>query len=210
MKIICFSDTHGQHRRMPEIPECDVLIFAGDIMSGGHDMSELISFNAWLGKKKAAHRIVIAGNHDFLFERYPDQSRAMLSNATYLENSGVTIDGLNFWGSPYTPSFYNWAFMADRGEAIQKHWDLIPDNTDVLITHGPPFGILDTTWLHSPEHLGCVNLLEAVVRVKPKLHVFGHIHGGHGKVESDAGIFCNASMLNEAYDMVYPVTTITL
>jgi Icc-related predicted phosphoesterase len=199
VKLVLISDTHGKHRHF-ETPQGDVLIHAGDIMSSGWDSSEIRDFNAWLGDQPQTHKIVIAGNHDWLFEKHRS-TRNLLTNAIYLEDSGVEIDGVEFWGSPVQPEFMNWAFNRKRGEDIKKHWDLIPEGTDVLITHGPPAGFRDWTKVGN-ESLGCRNLRETVARIQPKLNVFGHIHGGYGEDHDGRTHFVNASLLNEAYKPV--------
>ena len=112
----------------------------------------------------------------------------------YLDDSGCEIEGIRFWGSPITPEFCNWAFMREPRD-IGRHWDAIPDDTDVLITHGPPHGILD----QCPDSVGCEQLLEAVKRVGPKVHAFGHIHEGHGILEKDGTTFVNASIMDGRY-----------
>ena len=130
-------------------------------------------------------------------------------------DSGTKFDGLKIWGSPYTPTFSNWHFMADRGADIKKHWDLIPEDVDILVTHGPPYGILDeidevTKWGTKKFNVGCEELSKALVRVRPKLHVFGHIHEGYGMYRPNLGfvdcpgypIFVNASHVNERYQPV--------
>lgn len=194
--LVLISDTHGKHRESA-IPFGDILIHAGDIMTSGWDSSEIRDFNSWLGKQPHKHKIVIAGNHDWLFEKHRS-TRNMITNATYLENSGVEIEGIKFWGSPAQPEFCNWAFNYKRGEEIDKIWQQIPDDTDVLITHGPPAGYRD--WVKpGHESLGCRNLLSRVKKVKPKLHVFGHIHGGYGEDHDGVTHFVNASLLNEDY-----------
>jgi Icc-related predicted phosphoesterase len=165
-------------------------------------MMEISDFNDWLGSLPHKHKVVVAGNHDILFETQHG-SRALLTNATYLENSGAVIEGLKFWGSPVQPEFNDWAFNVKRGQDIKKYWDMIPDDTDVLITHGPPWGLLDQIRPgREVEHLGCGELLKAVRRIKPKLHVFGHIHGGYGTFKEGPTQFVNASLLNEAYKPV--------
>lgn len=202
MRLVLISDTHGMHRRFT-IPEGDVLIHSGDFMCNGNSAADVLDFNAWLGTLPHPRIIVVAGNHDRMFEEDRRLARSFLTNATYLENSGVEIDGVKFWGSPVQPEFCNWAFNVKRGPNIRKYWDMIPDDTDVLITHGPPWGLLDQI---NPgrevEHLGCGELLKAVRRVKPKLHVFGHIHGGYGSFKEGPTQFVNASLLNEAYKPV--------
>ena len=196
MKIVCISDTHSLHNRM-EIPDGDLLIHAGDVSSRG-GMSEIADFNEWLGKLPHLHKVIIAGNHDFGFERYPKESKALITNAKYLNDSGIAIKGLKIWGSPIQPWFYDWAFNRKRGKEIRKHWNMIPTDTDILITHGPPFGILDDT--ERGEKVGCADLMDIIqTRVKPRLHVFGHIHEAYGQQQVDDTLFVNASMVNLAY-----------
>ncbi len=203
MRIIAISDTHGLHNRIENLPEGDFLIHAGDFMNSGYDPQDILSFNRWLGEQPFQHRIVCAGNHDRHFQNAPEQARAMLTNAVYLENSGTTISGVTFWGSPYTPEFLNWAFMYRRGLGAKLYWDQIPMNLDVLITHGPPFGILDQV-APGGDHLGCEELLRAVEEKKPKVHIFGHIHGGAGNLDLGATRFVNAAYLNERYQPLTP------
>jgi Icc-related predicted phosphoesterase len=208
MRIVAISDTHGLHEKVKNLPEGDVLVHAGDFMNAGVHLREIISFNHWLGEQKQfKHRVVCAGNHDKYFEAEPGTARNLLENATYLENSGITLDGVRFWASPYTPEFYDWAFMYSRGTAAAKYWKQIPDRLDVLITHGPPLGILDQV-APGAEHLGCSELLDAIQIKKPKVHLFGHIHGGAGTVEKDGVRFVNAAFLNEAYKAELPAGSI--
>lgn len=150
----------------------------------------------WLNKQSFKHKIVVAGNHDTLFEYDPYTARALLKNCTYLEDSGVTINGIHFYGFPWQPEFMNWAFNLPRGKQLQTKWELIPNNTDVLITHCPPYGILDFA-NYSNAHVGDRDLLTRVKEVKPKLHIFGHIHEGFGKVEQNGTVFINASFCDE-------------
>lgn len=204
MKIVCVSDTHGSHHKM-DIPEGDILIHAGDFSSRGKP-KEIIHFNNWLGRLPHRHKVVIAGNHDFLFEEQPEQAKALLSNAIYLEDNGIKIEGIKLWGSPITPWFFDWAFNRHRGKDIQRYWDLIPEETDILITHGPPFGILDQTIYG--QQVGCEELLKAVLRVKPRIHLFGHIHEGYGSRESEDTYFVNASMMDVHYQPIHQAVII--
>jgi hypothetical protein len=203
MRIIAISDTHGLHDRMAQVPDGDVLIHAGDFMNSGRDAREIRSFDDWLGGVQIKHRIVCAGNHDMLFERLPDIARSNLRNAVYLENSGITIDNVSFWASPFTPEFLNWSFMYPRGDAARQYWDQIPSGLDVLITHGPPHGILDQV-TPGTEHLGCEVLYRAVEEKRPRVHIFGHIHGGAGLLENGITRFVNAAYLNERYRPLKP------
>ena len=199
LRVVCISDTHESHRKI-RVPDGDLLLFAGDMSFLGEAIA-IREFNAWLGTLHHPNKVVIAGNHDWMFERDATRAEAMITNATYLNDSGCVIEGLKIWGSPIQPEFCDWAFNRRRGTQIDRHWRMIPDNTDILITHGPPYGILDTS-REGSQHLGCEDLLRAVERVKPKLHVFGHIHGGAGIYKQDCSggpIFVNAAVLNEAY-----------
>lgn len=208
LKIVCVSDTHGKHAGV-RAPDGDILIHAGDFMTYGNRAEEIARFNDWLVKQPHRHKIVIAGNHDLLFESHPNFARSFLTAAVYLENSGVEIEGLRVWGSPVQPRFLDWAFNVDRGPAICEYWDRIPADTDILITHGPPFGTLDTV-NPSGEPLGCEELTKVVERIRPKLHVFGHIHGGSGTSSLHGTRFVNASVLDEQYRIAFEPRAITL
>ena len=203
MKLCLISDTHEMHEQVT-IPECDVLVHAGDLTGRGSPARTQMALE-WLDKQPAKHVICIAGNHDFFFQDYPQAARDLVANTRviYLENSGVELEGLRFWGSPYTPKFFDWAFMYDRADG-EKMWSEIPEGTDVLITHGPPSGILDRACPQMESaHLGCYDLRKSVQRVKPKIHVFGHIHGGSGKHEGIDTTFYNTSVVDEAYKVVH-------
>lgn len=193
MRIVCLSDTHERHRRV-EVPDGDVLVHAGDITMLG-DPAVLRDFDEWLGLLPHGRKIVIAGNH----EMYWSEAKAsLLTNAIYLQDSGCEIGGLKFWGSPYTPQFFDWAFMLPRGKSLYEHWLTIPHDTDVLITHGPPQGLLDSV-TPDGEHCGDYDLGVVVEAIAPKLHVFGHIHGGYGQRKWGETIYVNASCVDEAY-----------
>lgn len=206
-KIITISDTHNRLGQM-NIPDGDILLHAGDsTMQGTED--ELIKFNQDLGRLPHKHKIVIAGNHDWGFQKDPAISRALITNATYLEDSFIIVDGLKIYGSPWQPWFYDWAFNLHRGFEIKQKWALIPDDIDVLITHGPPHGILDSV---GPNHynpvktnVGCEELFKTInSRLKNlKLHVFGHIHPQHGFVKQDGVTFINAASLNDRYQVAH-------
>jgi Icc-related predicted phosphoesterase len=222
MKITCISDCHGQ---LPEtVPEGDILIVAGDLCpandhSNGNQRWWLKNrFNLWLDTLPfdKEHVVCIAGNHDWIFDRAPHMVPDL--DCHYLQDSGVTIDGLKFYGYPHTPEFCSWAFNC-RPKELEVASGKIPDDTDVLVTHGPPYGILDTVsenvWaMHEEEdkHLGDKNLRERVDNMPDlKLHVFGHIHSGHGIVGPTSKCkttFVNAAHLNERYDPDYDITVV--
>lgn len=163
---------------------------------------EVEDFLKWFVNLNFIHKILIAGNHDFFFERAPqDEIDSIIpAGVTYLNDSAVTINNITIWGSPITPWFFNWAFNRHRGEAIAKHWALIPPQTDIVITHGPVANILDTTT--SGHNAGCADLLQKINEIKPKVHICGHIHEAYGVVEKQGTTFINASVLNEKYQLV--------
>jgi Icc-related predicted phosphoesterase len=189
MRIVCVSDTHARHH-LTIVPEGDVLVFCGDLTRRG-SLEDIEKFNHWLGTLPHPHKVMICGNHDFAFQTTPTEARARITNAIYLEDSGCEIEGLTFYGSPWQPWFGGWAFNLPRGEELAKVWAKIPPAVDVLITHGPPEGILDRN--HGDDLCGCRDLLNRVLDVKPRLHVFGHIHEAAGRSDIDGIIFVNAS-----------------
>lgn len=196
MRLICVSDTHLRHGFT--VPDGDVFIHAGDGTQRG-EPREVEAWFAWLAALPHARKVIIAGNHDFLFEQVPEMIPGLLpEGVTYLQDSGVEIEGVKFWGSPWQPWFFDWAFNLERGPAIAKMWARIPSDTQVLITHGPPKGILDQ--VPTGEHAGCVDLRERIKQLPDlKLHIFGHIHHSYGKREEDGVTFLNASTCDEQY-----------
>jgi Icc-related predicted phosphoesterase len=198
VKIVCLSDTHGLHRRIKDIPLADMIIHAGDISNIGAE-HQVIDFLNWFSILPHQHKIFIAGNHDFFFENELQKyiKKIIPDNIIYLNDSGCIIDGINIYGSPITPRFMDWAFNRDRGKDIQQHWKFIPSNTDILITHGPPFGKLDTNAKN--YRTGCEDLLKVVEEIKPKYHIFGHIHEAYGMIYNEHTSFINSSILDEHY-----------
>ncbi len=197
MRIVALADTHNLHRGL-SIPDGDILIHAGDITAGG-TLRELADFAAYFDSLPHRHKIIVAGNHDFCFEQNREKSVLKFKNCIYLQDQSITIEGVKFYGSPWQPWFLDWAFNLDRGPEMREKWDLIPPDTDVLITHGPPFGVRDKAY---GEHLGCQDLLEALERVRPSVHIFGHIHEGAGITSNKNIIFINASSCNGNYELV--------
>ena len=209
MKIVALSDTHNQHHVVSNwgwLPPADVLIHSGDISLRGTE-GEVKEFFEWFfALEHYKHKIFIAGNHDFFFERFPEKVKNTVfpENVHYLQDSGIEIDGIHFWGSPIQPWFHNWAFNRDRGADIRKHWDLIPANTNVLITHGPPYKILDEVMYasrHNPEmNVGCQDLTNKIAQLTDlKAVIFGHIHEGYGAVEQNGVKYFNASFIDIKY-----------
>jgi Icc-related predicted phosphoesterase len=200
MKFVVISDTHGQHSLL-NLPKADGIIHAGDVSKSGSE-DQVKNFLNWFSALDYEHKIFIAGNHEFYFER---ASREIIesiipSNIHYLNDSGCTINGVKFWGSPISPWFFDWAFNRHRGAEIKAHWDLIPSDIDVLITHGPVYGILDQTF--RGETVGCRDLLNKVNEIQPKFHICGHIHEAYGQATIGETHYINASLLNLNYEIV--------
>jgi Icc-related predicted phosphoesterase len=205
MKVICISDTHSKHRELNEDlkeikcnPDETIIIHAGDCTNVGKDY-ELLNFLDWFGGLPYKHKIFIAGNHDFYFENNNDIPQKYKDNGIiYLMDQMVEVEGLKIYGSPWQPRFYDWAFNVNRGEEIAKKWAGIPEGLDILVTHGPAFGILDDTV--NGMRVGCEELYKKIFEVKPKYHICGHIHYGYGMRELDGVTFINASSLGESYN----------
>jgi predicted phosphohydrolase len=207
IRIVAISDTHSRHHGLA-VPDGDILIHAGDATMAGK-MTEIIEFNAWLGTLPHRVKLLCAGNHDWLFEKEPGLARVLLTNACYVEDCLVTALGLRIYASPWQPRFFDWAFNLDRGEPLRAKWDVIPHNLDILITHGPPSGILDVSGL-TGEHTGCEELRRAVERVRPRVHIFGHIHHSYGVMVYDGIKFVNASICDEGYRPIHDPVVIDL
>ncbi len=189
MRIVAVADTHLFHDELV-VPDGDVFVHAGDMCQSG-DLDELRHALDWIRSLPHRTKVIIAGNHDFAFAEHPREARALADGFVYLQDSGTTIDGVSFWGSPWQPEFNDWAFNLPRGPALADKWALIPDQVDVLVTHGPPFGIGD----HGPVagRLGCEDLLARVKVVRPKLHMFGHIHQDGGVWRHGETLFANVT-----------------
>jgi len=194
IRLVCIGDTHSLHWHMT-VPEGDILIHAGDLTNVG-DIRDVYDFNDFLGELPHPYKIVIAGNHDFCFESDSQRCRKILTNAVYLQDEAVTLHGITFYGSPWQPEFQEWSFNLPRGKALKEKWDMIPNDTDVLITHGPPADTLDSVRGDNLP-LGCVDLKEAVERVRPSLHVFGHIHSAYGIRRRWNTTYVNCSLVGD-------------
>jgi predicted phosphohydrolase len=198
-KFVCISDTHGFHGAIDSwLPEADCIIHSGDISSRGKEY-EIVTFLSWYSQLPYKHKILIAGNHDWFMEKDPELLKMIMPpNITYLNDSMTIIDGIKIWGSPVQPWFHDWAFNRHRGADIRKHWDLIPEGTDIVVTHGPCYGCGDEE-NRNFQNVGCHDLWEKVNIIKPKVCVAGHIHEGYGVTEKSGIKFINASILNEHY-----------
>ncbi len=198
MKIVCISDTHEKHQQI-KLPRGDILIHAGDFTWTGRHQPTL-DFLDWMETQSFKHKILVSGNHDFYFEHGKNLKQLEGRAIHYLMNSEMMIDArIKVWGSPFTPEFMDWAFMGTP-QKLEALWAEIPEHLDILITHGPPFGVLDRTV--DGMNAGCPHLSKTVQRKKPKIHLFGHIHEGYGMREKDGTIFVNAALCNENYDLV--------
>lgn len=220
MKIVCISDTHTKTEGL-KLPLGDVLIHAGDFTKTGLPQ-EIVDFNEFLKQQPHKYKILIAGNHDLTFDilNYPTilrrkaeknkpnfqlkehislkkfDPKELITEAIYLEDSGVEINGVKFYGSPWSPEQSLTAFKLKRGSELREKWKKIPEKIDVLITHTPPYGILDLT--KTKKNAGCQDLREEVFqRIKPKIHIFGHIHDSHGCEEQNGIVFANAAIWNK-------------
>ncbi len=199
-KLVICSDTHELHSHL-SWPEGDILVHAGDFtMIGRPDKIE--EFGNWLRDSAFSAIVIIAGNHDILFQKKPEKAKKLLSKHDkihYLEDTGCRIDGISFYGTPWQPEFGDeWAFTLNEEAELRKKWQNIPTNVQILISHGPPAGILDFTV--DGKHAGSTSLLaEIIQRIKPQLHIFGHIHEGHGICSTTETTFVNASICNPNY-----------
>ncbi|WP_300435825.1 metallophosphatase domain-containing protein [Christiangramia sp.] len=205
MRLICLADTHNFHHDIA-IPTGDILIHAGDCTDGG-TRNETEDFLRWFSGQPHKYKILVPGNHDFYFEKAA-YLKKIPDNIHLLIDKGLTIEGLEFWGSPMTPGSGNWAFNRERGMPIRNHWNLIPKKTDFLITHTPPYGILDE--ISSGVKLGCEELKQILNTIKPKYHLFGHIHYAAGSIKRSSTRFFNLSILDERQRLMHSPRIIDL
>jgi Icc-related predicted phosphoesterase len=191
MRLVILSDTQGHHLELKTMPAGDILIHAGDLTNDGSHI-EIQWFSRWMQEQPYRKKIVIAGNHDLAFQNDPYTSQAMLKKCVYLEHECKRTLGLKVFGSPWTSAFCQWAFMTNTDQEREALWSQIPSNLDILITHGPPYGILDKD-VHK-THLGDRVLRKHVLRARPKLHIFGHIHENYGFHTENGITFINAAL----------------
>ncbi len=221
MKIAFFSDTHTLHKEWylslssetkNDFNSAELLIFTGDYSDVG-SYKDTEAFLSWFNKRPNKHKIMIAGNHDFFFDTAPskrimfprtqfeiDEMLSRFDSIHYLENNSVIIEGLKIWGSPISKWFYDWAFNRYEGSEIQQYWNMIPEDIDILLTHGPAYGIQDAVKVGEP--LGEKDLLNAIQRVQPKIFACGHIHEGYGKQLVGETLHINSSSLDGQYGPV--------
>lgn len=197
MKILHISDTHGRHGRLTRLPDADILVHSGDFTSAGSE-DEALDFLEWFCDLQYPHKIFICGNHDGCL--YGAGIEGLDGNVHYLCNSGVEIEGVRFYGVPM--------FMEDCVTARQsRNISRIPGDTDVLITHDPPYGILD---FDDNIHYGSDELLKRISEIKPRYHLFGHIHAGNGQVTLGATTYVNSAIVSENYQSIQSVHTVLI
>jgi Icc-related predicted phosphoesterase len=217
MKITFISDTHNKHNQVTSsLPGGDLLIHAGDISSMGHK-HEIQQFCKWFNSlENYTVKVFIAGNHDFGFQTEPKMAKEIVGSykwINYLQDNflGYGVDTENYvkiYGSPWQPEFNGWAFNLPKdGWELEQAWEEIPDDTDILVTHGPAFGYLDTI-MGQYDNLGCELLTKRIKTIKPKIHVCGHIHSGYGYVFDGDTHFINASVLDEQYQYTQKPLTV--
>lgn len=206
IKIVAISDTHSNHEKI-EIPECDILIHSGDFVNS-HTMpqsqaeSATKEFSDWISSlKQAKRKIIVPGNHDFFCQRNEDTVKGWLDpSVDMLVDQLVEVNGWKIWGTPWQPNFYNWAYNVKNNQDMKDKLNIIPSGIDILVTHHPPYGILDkSSWGNT---CGCPFTLDWIKNNNDlKLHVFGHIHPGYGSESISGTIFCNASIVNHKYEV---------
>jgi Icc-related predicted phosphoesterase len=190
MRVVAVADTHGHERALGPLPEGDLFVHAGDLLRDG-SVDELLAVAAWLHDLPFLTKIVVAGNSDWCFLRDPEAARRVLgSDVIYLQDQSATIEGLTVWGSPWQPEYRAGAFNLPRGKPLAEKWGMVPLETAVLITHGPPRGFGDQT---PAGRIGCDDLLSTIRRVRPALHLFGHAHGDGGVWYDDGLCLANVT-----------------
>ena len=206
MKLVAVSDLHGT---LPEIPSCDLLLIGGDICPVTNHKVEFQGqwldtiFREWLRRQPARKIVCVAGNHDFVFEQLPELVPRDLP-WTYLQDSATEWEGLRIYGTPWQPWFYDWAFNLYEPQ-LKVKWDLIPPGTDILVLHGPPYGYGDgVAERGGMRRTGSPSLLRRIEEVAPKLAIFGHIHEGRGDWQFGTTRLANVTILDAAYNHVYP------
>jgi len=234
IRIIAISDSHNRHKSIKDFRDIndlgeekkplsgDIIIHAGDATGRGEQW-EIEAFLEWYSKLDFKYKIFVPGNHDFGFEKNPELYKTMCSDLgiVLLIHESIEIEGIKIFGSPWTPFFHDWAFNGARTLAesylhykplMKDLWKDIPLDTDILITHGPPYEILDEVLFpsgaSSGRFVGCVDLKERIQLVKPSLHFFGHIHCQYGQKHIDGVSYYNVSICDEMYQASNPITII--
>lgn len=219
MKIVAISDIHSHHRKL-KLPDADMIIVAGDVSFKG-EPEVVEDYIAWLKELPYAHKVNILGNHEMGYDKEPPRPKKIKAlqlmqdaGIHYLENSEVVIDGLKIYGSPVQPWFHNWAWNMQRGEEIAKVWSKIPDDVNILITHGPPYGKLDRVerWTGEVSYEGCKDLKERIQKLTQlKCCIFGHLHLQGGSMLEVEGVkYMNVAVCDEQYRPINKIMEIEL
>lgn len=197
LDIVCISDTHSLHREC-EVPSGDILIHAGDFTMFSNSAAAILDFNDWIGELPHTIKLVVPGNHEFFLAS--DLSRRnLIPNAQLLINESVEAMGLKVWGSPIT-TLFGGAFGISAETEHSKVYAKIPRDVDIIVTHGPPYEVLDCA-PGETAHYGCRSLMKAIQDRKPKIHVFGHNHSGHGTFATEDTLFINAALMGPLGDL---------
>ena len=205
MRLVIVSDTHELHEGL-RLPSGDVLIHCGDAELGfGPTAGDVERLDRWFARQDFGLILAVGGNHDFALEVCASRSPSPFRSATYLQDSAVDYRGATFYGAPWVPELASWAFYQPPN-VLRERWQLIPDATNVLITHTPPFGVLDRN--RSGKSCGCPSLRERVRDVRPHVHCFGHIHASAGQTEIDGTNFVNATVVDSSYRLARPPTVL--
>jgi Icc-related predicted phosphoesterase len=227
VKLVCISDLHGH---LIDIPPCDILLLSGDITpTCDHSVSfqqQWLTYNFidWRRRQPAKHFIYCAGNHDFYYEQAKYKSsrhEEMIADPTwmcYLQDDWIECCGLKIWGSPWQKPFFNWAFNMQEEDMVKK-WAAMPDDIDIIISHGPPYGYGDYvphtytnngTMLPQGEHTGSPSLLKRIDEVQPAVVCWGHIHSQYGQWTRGSTKLINASIVDESYRPVHKPIEVNL
>lgn len=214
MRIVAISDVHNSWGALT-IPECDLLISAGDYSMHGHPAT-VRSYHEWLNEQPAKYIISGQGNHEEWVEKNFLEAKELAREACprvfFVEEEKIVIEDINIWYSAITPWFHDWAYNRRAGPEIEEHWKKIPEDTNILVTHGPPYGILDIVYYPDgvvpKERVGCWTLGAYVKRIKPDLHIFGHIHGSHGEKHEEGTSYYNVAVCDEMYAPTNGITCI--
>lgn len=181
IRIWHISDTHMNHQLLSVVSDVDVVVHSGDATNNRDPFRnefEMRTFLEWFGSLPIKNKVFVPGNHDTSLEKgLVTRSHVESLGIQLLLSEEATVMGRRFWGSPVTPRYGDWSYMIDRSK-IDRVWQTIPEGVDVLITHGPPYGVLDATYTHSntTELVGCSALMKRVTKVRPTAMLFGHIH----------------------------------
>ena len=213
MRVAMVSDTHTMFEGLT-VPSCDLLISAGDYSHRGEKES-VIRYHRWLDKQPADLVLSVQGNHEVWVQENWEEAVSIVHELSdkihFMSKSTLQYGKKKIFCSAFSPEFNNWAYPFKRGKDAEWHWKGIPANTEILVTHGPPCGILDQITEGLSVPLGCEALRERVKTLKRlKLHVFGHIHGGSGEKLVDGVLYVNAAICNEQYRPVNPVRVVDI